>query len=92
MDKKINTNILYLCLHNLLKRRYGVDQEITKKELFCELGKHFLVPKKVKPLIIKEMEVLNLLKQQKGGTILILKNDFDLENDACKFFEYYGIY
>ena len=88
----INTNILYLSLHSLLKRRYGIQVEITRKELFCELGKHFLVPKSARPLIIKEMEVLSLLKQNENGQILILKSEFNLEEDINKFYKHFGIY
>jgi len=89
---QIKISILYLCLHNLLKKRHGIGEEITRKELFCELGKHFLVPKKVKPLIIKEMEELKLLKKQTNGAILILKCEYDLEKDANMFYEQIGLF
>jgi len=85
-------NLLYLCLHGLLKRRYGLGNEITRKELFCELGKHFLVPKHVRPLIIKEMEKLKLLQKDGGGKFIILKGEIDLESDTNRFYEYYGLF
>jgi len=89
---KPKITILYLCLHNLLKKRYGVNNTITKKELFCELGKHYLVPKKLRPIIIKEMEEVCLLKQESSGSITLLKCDIDLENDANKFYERFKIF
>ena len=88
----MNINILYLCLYNLLNKRYGTELEITRKELFCELGKHFLVPKKIKPVIIKEMEEIKLIEKKPNGNIMLLKCDIDLEKDANKFYEKYGIY
>ena len=90
--KKMNTNLLYLCLHNLLKRRYGFNREITRKELFCELGKHYLVPKKLRPVIIKEMEEIELIKLNDNGTVLILKCEFDLEDNANDFYKHFKIF
>jgi len=85
-------NLLYLCLHGLLRKRYGIGNEITRKELFCELGKHFLVPKHVRPLVIKEMEKLKLLSKEQSGRLTILKGEIDLETDTNKFYEYYGLF
>jgi len=91
-NKPLSNGILYLCLHNLLTRRYGIGIEITRKEFFCELGKHFLVPKKLRPIIIKEMEERELLKKEKDGKIVILNCNIDLENDANMFYEKFGIF
>jgi len=91
-NNKIPIGLLYLSLHNLLKRKHGVNNIITRKEFFCELGKHYLVPKNLRPIIIKEMEEIKLIKQQPLGNILILKCEWDLEKDVQEFYQRFNIY
>jgi hypothetical protein len=76
---KINVGILYISLHNLLKKKIGENNVITRKEFFCILGKHFLVPKCDRPLIIKEMEERDLIKQENCNLIKILKLNINQE-------------
>ena len=88
MNKKINqTGILYLCLYNLLKRKHGL-RIINKKEVFCELGKHFLVPKPLKLLVIQEMEDKKLIKVLDRDNFQVCKCDHNIEEDINHFFNY----
>ena len=91
MDK-INPGILYLSLHNLLRKKVGVGCTISKKEFYCALGKHFLIPKNLRAVIIKEMEIRGLVKQENKEDIKILNCDEDLEKDANKFMQQVGIF
>jgi hypothetical protein len=84
--------ILYLSLHNQLKKIYGINRIITRKEFFCKLGKHSQVPKIARILVIKEMEEMNLIKQLNRENILILNCEWDLERDANKFYQWLEIY
>jgi len=88
----INVGILYLSLHNLLRKKVGVNREISKKDFYCMVGKHFLVPKNIRAVIIKEMEIRGLVKQQNKDTITVLSCDIDLEKNPNKFFQNMGIY
>lgn len=89
---KLNTNILYLSLYNLLRKKHKIGQPITKKEIFCELGKHFLVPKNLRQIVIFEMEKLKLLKQENSNQIILLDFEINLEKDANKFYEKFHIF
>lgn len=80
MDK-LNVGLLYLSLYNQLVKRVGANREITRKDFFCIIGKHFLVPKNLKNAVVKEMEDRKLIEAQ-GNKILILENDFDMENTS----------
>ena len=78
MKKQLDIKILYLSLHNLLKNRYGVNRVISVKEMFCELGKHFLVKRNLRYFVIKEMVEMNLLSIENRDNIKIL--DYDIVN------------
>jgi len=40
----------------------------------CELGKHFLVPKGLRPIVIKELEAMKLIKRLDRDNIQVLKS------------------
>jgi len=90
--EKIKEGILYLSLHNLLRKKFGINTTITKKELFCELGKHFLVPKPLRSIVIIEMEKRKLLKEVDRRNVEILVCEIDLEKDQNKFYEQMGLF
>ena len=76
---KLQFGLLYLSLHNQLVKRVGINRTLTRKEFFCILGKHFLIPKSVKPLVIKEMEARKLIIKEKNNDIKVLKCNVNLE-------------
>jgi len=88
----MNIGLLYLSLHNLLRKKMGINREISKKDFYCILGKHFLVPKNIRAVIIKEMEVRGLVKQEDKNTIIILDCDINLEENPNKFYRQAGIF
>ena len=65
---------------------------ITRKEFFCILGKHFLIPKDKRPSIIKEMENLELIKRENKESIKVLKCDINFDDNADKLYRKAGIY
>jgi len=83
MIKRSEYRIFYLACHNLLKKRYGYNREISRKDLHCELGRHFLIPKRLKDIAIDELELMGLIKRV-GNKVIVLKFDIDLEKDIDK--------
>jgi hypothetical protein len=81
MELKIG--ILYLGLHNQLKKTYGYNI-ITRKEFFGKIGKHFQTPKNLRPLILNEMIKKNLIKKIDRDNIEILNIDIDIDKpEGC---------
>ena len=52
--------------------------------MYCELGKHFLIPKNLKEAATKELEDMNLLKREDRDNFIILEHPIDLELDREK--------
>jgi len=88
---KLPIGILYLSLHNQLSKNASLDGRITRKKCFEILGKHYLVPKNIRDLILIEMEKIDLIKRESKDCILVLNCGSDLENDANKFYKMVGI-
>jgi hypothetical protein len=84
---KINISLLYLSLHNQLQKSVGFDKTITRKDLFCILGKHFLIPKNVRVCIIKELELMKMIEKIDRDTIKILDYDLNIERDVNSFYK-----
>lgn len=84
---KLNVGLLYLSLHNQLIKQSGRNKIIKRKDFFCIIGKHFLIPKNLRPLIIKEMEYKKLVNRITSDEIQILNYYLNLEEDASKFSE-----
>ena len=78
--------ILYLSLHNQLKKKYGINM-ISRKELWVKLRKHSQVPKPLRDDVLKEMCNLGLLKKENRDNYLIIDLKIDLERDSNLFFE-----
>lgn len=87
MVEKLKIGILYLGLHNQLTKKYGVNQIITRKELFCKLGKHYILPKDLRHYVIKEMSEKKLIEIVNRDNIKILPCDIDIEKDQHKLFQ-----
>ena len=88
----INVGILYVSLYNLLRRKVGLNMHISRKEFYCILGKHFIVPKNLRCVAIKEMEQRGLIKQENSDRIKIINCDISLENNIDKWYRQVGIY
>ena len=86
----LNVGILYISLYNQLKNHTNLSRIITKESFFTIIGKHYLVPKPLRTLVIKEMEERQLIKCSKE-TIEILDCDYNL-NEPNKFYQMVGLY
>ena len=86
MEKeKLKIGLLYLSFHNSLRKVYGINRVVTKKELMIKLGRQFLVPKPLRILVIKELEKMNLLKKESKDNFKILDYELNIEEDTNKF-------
>jgi uncharacterized protein YbcI len=83
----LNIGLLYLSLHNQLRKTVGINRIITRKDFFTILGKHFLIPKNIRTCIVQEMVLMNLIEKIDRDTIKVLHSDLDIETDANKFYQ-----
>jgi hypothetical protein len=67
-----------------LVKKYGVNTTITRKEFFCKLGKHYMIPKDLRHYIVKEMENVHLIEVVNRDNIKILNCDIDIEKEPQK--------
>ncbi len=74
-----------MSFHNSLKKVYGINRVVTKKELMIKLGRQFLVPKPLRILVIEELEKMNLLKKESKDNFKILDYELNIEEDTNKF-------
>jgi len=90
MELKIG--LLYLSLHNQLIKKYGVNHIVSRKDFFCKLGKHGQIPKRLRPIVVKEMVEKKLIERVDRDNIKILPFEIDLEKDVHKLYELAGIF
>ena len=64
-----------------------MNKIISRKDFFTILGRHFLIPKNVRVAVIREMELMNLVKREDKETILILDYGLDITKDVGKFYK-----
>lgn len=88
----LENKILYLSFHNSIKKIYGINRIVTRKELMSKLGRQFLVPKPLRILAIKELEEMGLLKKESKNEFKILDCDLNIEEDANKFLRRMNIF
>lgn len=86
MKKKLKIGLLYLGLHNQLIKKYGAGTIITRKEFFEKIGRHYMLPKNLRPLITKEMEKAELIRVVNRDNLEILHTDIDIEKDSNKIY------
>lgn len=89
--EKLEIGLLYLSLHNQLKKRVGVGKVLTVKKFYEILGKHFLIPKNLRLIMIYEMEEKELIKRDGKDFIKILSCNLDIERDGTKFYKKVGL-
>jgi hypothetical protein len=88
---ELNIGILYISLYNQLKNNTNMSRIISRERFFTIIGKHYLVPKPLRDLVIKEMEQRQLIKCCSKETIEILDCDYNL-NEPNKFYQRIGLY
>jgi len=90
--KNLSIGILYLGLHNQLVKKFGINVIISNKEFFTKIGRHSQIPKNLRPVVLKEMEIKKLIKKVNRDKIQIMKGEFDIENNCDEFYRRVGIY
>lgn len=88
----LKIGLLYLSLHNQLKKKYGINTVISKKDFYIKIGKHGQIPKRLGVIVIKEMQEKNLIEIISRDTIRILSCDIDIENNVGELYRLAGIY
>ena len=90
--ENLKVGLLYLSLHNQLVKKFGANNLISRKDFFIKIGKHFLLPKTLRPIIIIEMAEKKLIERVDRDNIRILKCNIDIEKDASKLYKLVGLY
>jgi hypothetical protein len=88
MKEKLKIGLLYLGLHNQLIKKHGVNCIITRKEFFCKLGKHYMIPKDLRHWIVNEMTDKNLIEVVNRDNIKILPCEIDIEKEPQKLYKF----
>lgn len=89
---EIPIGILYISLHNQLKKKVGLGGRIHRKQLHSFLGRHFLIPKNLRDCSIKELERMKLIIMDKKDMIKVIDCKIDLERDTHKLYKMSGIF
>jgi hypothetical protein len=88
MSEKLKIGLLYIGLHNQLKKKYGVNCIFSRKELFCKLGKHSQLPKPLRYYIIEEMCKKNLMEKINRDEVKLLPFEVDMETEPNKLYSF----
>lgn len=89
---RLKIGLLYLGLHNQLVKKFGVNHIVTRKDFFCKLGKHYQIPKNLRPIVIKEMTEKELIERVDRDNLRILPCEIDLDKDCSKLSKLAGLY
>jgi hypothetical protein len=89
-DKK-TLSIFYFYLHSKLKKRdINLVEEMEISEL-CSRMFQWRIPTCLKPLIIKEMELLGLIRKIDNKKLELLPSKFNINDVRC-YYQQLGIY
>jgi len=81
----IDIKILYLSFHNNLRKVWGSNAIVSRKDVFTKLGRQFLVPKQLRECALKELTDMKLLERLDRDKVKILDCNLDLENSSQFF-------
>lgn len=82
--------VFYFYIHYKLKEKFNVATVLSTKETMNFLFE-WRIPKEIRPIIIKELEMLGLIKRVNKKTIKIQDSKFNIE-DVREFCKAVGIY
>ena len=88
--KEVIPCVFYFYIHYKLKEKFNVATVLSTKEAMNFLFE-WRIPKEIRPVIIKELEILNLIERLNKKTIKIKDSIFDIE-DLREFYKSTGIY
>lgn len=89
---QIKIGILYLGLHNQLVKAFGVNHIISRKQFFAKISRHFLFPKNLRPVLLKEMERMSLIERIDRDNVKILSCTINIDEDASELFKMVGLF
>lgn len=89
-EKEVIPCVFYFYIHSKLKEKYRVGTMLSTKEVMKFLFE-WRIPKELRPIIIKELEALELIERINKKTIKINTSDFTL-NDVTEYYRAVGIY
>jgi hypothetical protein len=94
--EKINLAILYLCVHKKANERcHPYTRMIFRKDFENMLGSIYHVPKKLRGLVIREMEKMNMIKvlgYRRQNKIQVLPIFSDPEENLDEFYRQLGFW
>lgn len=79
-----------MSLHHHLKKKYGY-KPISKKDFYALLGRHFLIPKNLRVVVLEEMKGRKLIELIDKQNIRIMGAVVDIE-DSSKFYQEMGFF
>jgi len=88
---KKSTDVLYLSLHNHLKKKFGYKL-ISKKDFFALLGRHFLIPKPLRIVVLKEMEQRKYIEMIDKENLRVAGTVINIEDSAREFYQKMGFF
>jgi hypothetical protein len=89
MAKEVIPCIFYLYIFKKIRDRKG-DNYISKKEIISHMHE-WRIPKKIRRLMLKELEILGLTEKVDKNTLKMLDCEFK-EEDLNKYYEELGIF
>jgi len=84
--------ILYICIQKKLGERAGFNRIISRDNLFRILGETFHVPKKIRPVVLKEMIHQDMVSPFGKDNLKINKLKFDPEERISEVYASFGFY
>jgi len=90
MNKEVIPCVFYFYIHHKLKEKYGELATLRIKEARSFLFE-WRLPKNIRPLIIEELIMLNLIEKIDGRTIKLNKTKFIMD-DLREFYKVVEIY
>ena len=82
--------VFYFYIHYKLKEKFNVETVLSIKETTSFLFE-WRIPKEIRPIIIRELELLNLIERVGKKYIKINNSKFDIDDmrEFCKAVELY---
>ena len=82
--------VYYYYIHSKLKEKFSVAAVLSTKQVTDFLFE-WRLPKEIRPIVLRELEMLGLLRRMNKKTVIIEDSSFALE-DLRKFCKEVGMY
>ena len=95
-EKNINLKVFYYCVHKRMQEKLIGNCKFMSREKFERvLGEVYHIPKRLRYIVIKEMERQKMIKlngTRTNNTIEILPLIIDPEKDSSLFYNQLGLF